>query len=131
MTGNFRKMSGEPSESNGSQGQDNKAMDHMESIGENIWFWCDFMQFYVGKSIYIIEFFIELVKYLVSKFTNQFSLIWQYMSGSLHILVTSFLVFYHFSCVIFFKYVKFLFYQSCLSCLAKCKQRLHNFFIFF
>ena len=37
MTGNFRKMSGEPSENNG-QGQDNKAMDHMESIGENIWF---------------------------------------------------------------------------------------------
>jgi len=35
MTGNFRKMSGEPSENNG-QGQDNKAMDHMESIGENI-----------------------------------------------------------------------------------------------
>ena len=37
MTGNFRKMSGEPSASNG-EGQDNKAMDHMESIGENIWF---------------------------------------------------------------------------------------------
>jgi len=36
MTGNFRKMSGEPSsQANNSQGQDNKAMD---SIAENIWF---------------------------------------------------------------------------------------------
>ena len=35
MTGNFRKMSAEPSASN-VQGHDNKAMDQMESIGENI-----------------------------------------------------------------------------------------------
>ena len=31
----------------------------------------------------------------------------------------------HFSCVIFFP-----FFQSCPSCLAKCKQRLRNIFVF-
>ena len=63
MGANFRKMSSQDSQENENQGQDNKAMD---SIAEN-WFQCAFMQFYVGKSIYIIEFFIELGKYLVSK----------------------------------------------------------------
>ena len=31
----------------------------------------------------------------------------------------------HFSCVIFFPF----FFPSCPSCLAKCKQRLHNIFV--
>ena len=45
------------------------------------------------------------------------------MPGSLHILVTSFLFFSSLD----FLYIRFL---SCLSCLAKCKQRLCNIFVF-